>query len=364
MRTRLLLLATGLIAVALATVGFYAFRNTFADRFEYIYFAQGTQLSIQDAGKLERALKSDPGSFADRMELLAFYSFKIFRDGLTPEELANRREYTLWVIEHQPTSTFASNYAAAFNGDDRDPEGLQQGKKLWLRQVQARPTDTRILYNAGRFFSFVDDWNQSEKLLERAYTIDPGNHDIASFLAGIYWRDARHSSTAEQVASMAAKSLNVYAQALSDTHDQRARLYDLPEAAQAAFEAGEYQRAIAYSKEAFSLGDKPECLDDNADAIHYGNIVLGRIALRQGDVVSASAYLLKAATVKGNPHLDTFGPNMMLAKELFEKGERESVVKYFDLCGKFWKDNDGKLGQWRSAVLAGNSPDFGANLRY
>lgn len=363
MRTRFLFAATFLVIVS-AAIGLYVLRNTFADRFEFIYFARGTQLSKQNADKLEGDLRSDPGSLADRIELLAFYSFKIYRDGLTPGELANRREYTLWVIEHQPTSTFASDFATAFNGDDRDPEGLQQGKKLWLQQVQARPTNTRILYNAGRFFSFVDDWQQSEALLERAYAIEPENHDIASFLAGIYWRDAKHSSTAEQVTGMAAKSLKIFAQALNDTHDPRARLYDLPEAAQAAFEAGEYQRAAAYSREALSLADRPEYANNNADAIHYGNIVLGRIALQQGDVATASAYLLKAATVKGNPHLDTFGPNMILAKELLDKGERKSVVEYFDLCGKFWTNDDGKLSQWRSIVLAGSSPDFGANLRY
>src|SRR5258708_35409973 len=125
MRTRLLLLAATLLAVVSVFVGFYALRNIIADRFEFIYFARGTQLAKPDAGKLERDLKSDPGSLADRIELLAFYSFKIYKDGLTPEELANRREYTFWIIRHHPTSTFASNYAAAFDGDDRDPEGLQ-----------------------------------------------------------------------------------------------------------------------------------------------------------------------------------------------------------------------------------------------
>jgi hypothetical protein len=55
---------------------------------------------------------------------------------------------------------------------------------------------------------------------------------------------------------------------------------------------------------------------------------------------------------------------MIFAKELLEKGKRKSVMEYVDLCGKFWTNDDGKLGQCRSTVLAGNSPDFGANLRY
>ncbi len=363
MRARVALLSVAVVAVASVIVG-YSLRDSLTDRLAFIYFGRGAQLSKQGADKLELDLKSDPNSFADRIELLTFYSFKITGDGLTPEELANRREHILWVIAHQPASTFAADHSAAFDPYGRDPEGLQQGKRLWLQQVQTKPTDTRILYNAGRFFAWVDDWKQSEELLERAYAIKPTTHDIASFLAGLYWRDAKHSSTSEQVAGMAAKSLEVFEQALNDTHDPRERLNDLPDAAQAAFEAGEYERAAAYSKELLSLAEQPEYADNNSDAIHYGNIVLGRIALRQGDVTAASAYLLKAVKIKGNPHLDTFGPNMMLAKELLEKGERKSVLEYFDLCGKFWGDDDKKLVQWRSAVISGSDPGFAANLRY
>jgi tetratricopeptide (TPR) repeat protein len=357
------LLGVALVAVASVVVG-YTVRDSLTDRLAFIYFGRGTQLSKEGADKLEQQLKSDPNSFADRIELLAFYSFKITGDGLTPEELANRRDHILWVIEHQPASTFAADHAAAFDPYGRDSQGLQQGKSLWLQQVQAKPTNARILYNAGRFFAWADDWKQSEELMERAYAIKPTTHDIASFLAGLYWRDARHSSTSEQVASMAAKSLKVFEQALDDTHDPRERLNDLPDAAQAAFEAGEYERAATYSKEELGVAGQPGYGENNADAIHYGNIVLGRIALRQGDVTAASAYLLKAAEIRGNPHLDTFGPNMMLAKELLEKGERKSVLEYFDLCGKFWADNDKKLDQWRSAVTSGSDPDFAANLRY
>jgi tetratricopeptide (TPR) repeat protein len=151
---------------------------------------------------------------------------------------------------------------------------------------------------------------------------------------------------------------------LSDAHDSRERFYDLPDAAQASLEAGEYERAASYSKEVLSLAQQSDYIDNNADAIHYGNIVLGRIALAKGDIATASTYLLKAGMTKGNPHLDTFGPNMMLAKELLGKGERKPVLEYFDLCGKFWTRDNEKLSQWRSAVLAGKNPDFGANLRY
>jgi tetratricopeptide (TPR) repeat protein len=358
-----LLLSTVLLFLFAFFLIYHIFRNDVADHTSFLLFSRGTQLSTQAAGKLEEALKSDQGNLADRIELLAFYSSKSYKEGLTPEDLTNRREHILWVIDHQPSSTFASSPEASFM-DDRDPEGISLGKKLWSQQVQANPANSRILYNAGRFFSWSDDWQQSEQFLERAYATDPKNHDIAAFLAAIYWRDARKSESAERLTTFALKSLKVYEQALKDASSARERLHDLPEVAQAAFEAGEYSRAAEYSEEALDLAAQPEYSSDKADALHYSNIVLGRIDLRQGDSRDASAHLLKAAAITGNPHLDTFGPNMILAKELLDKGNQQSVLAYFDLCSKFWKDDDGKLAAWRAAVLSGKSPDFGANLRY
>src|SRR5581483_884156 len=107
-----------------------------------------------------------------------------------------------WVITHQPSSKFAASPEAAFTDEGLDPEGVRQGKQLWLQQIQARPTDTRILYNAGRYFAWGDDWQQSQELMERAYAITPGNHEVASFLAGLYWRNASHSPTGEQMSAL------------------------------------------------------------------------------------------------------------------------------------------------------------------
>lgn len=62
--------------------------------------------------------------------------------------------------------------------------------------------------------------------------------------------------------------------------------------------------------------------------------------------------------------MNSFGPNMLLAKELLEKGERETVLEYFKLCGKFWDLGEEKLAEWSELVKQGKTPDFGANLKY
>lgn len=51
-----------------------------------------------------------------------------------------------------------------------------------------------------------------------------------------------------------------------------------------------------------------------------------------GCVDAAKAYLLATGKSQGSPQLNSFGPNMSLAKDLFEAGERQAVVTFFDDC--------------------------------
>jgi hypothetical protein len=96
--------------------------------------------------------------------------------------------------------------------------------------------------------------------------------------------------------------------------------------------------------------------------VHHGNLILGRIALRDGDMEKAKEHLLAAGQTPGSPQLNSFGPNMALARELLEKGEKQAVLEYFERCGSFWKRAE--LESWARDVKAGEIPDFGANLDY
>ena len=143
------------------------------------------------------------------------------------------------------------------------------------------------------------------------------------------------------------------------------RMWPLGQAAMASVDVGDYGKARRYADELLRLShdlfpkDKPD-----ADGIHKGNLVLGRLALRAGNAPEAKAYLLESARVGGSPALDSFGPNMILAKELLDRGEREVVLEYFDLCGKFWEHGRDRLAEWKKQVEAGEIPDFGANMGY
>jgi hypothetical protein len=100
------------------------------------------------------------------------------------------------------------------------------------------------------------------------------------------------------------------------------------------------------------------------NAIHKANLALGYLALRQNHIPEANDYLLRAGKTPGSPQLNSFGPNMTLAQALFERGERKSLLEYFDLCSHFWEMHDGKLREWAALVKENVEPNFGANLLY
>lgn len=138
----------------------------------------------------------------------------------------------------------------------------------------------------------------------------------------------------------------------------------LPRLSKAAYASGDSNRAIAYASELLSSAlvhsrDWPQ-----GEAVFYGNLISGRVALARGDVASAKSHLLAAGLTPGSPALDTFGPNMALARDLLKQGAQDEVIQFLSECGRFWKMDDGRLSGWTAAIKQGKLPDFGANLNY
>ena len=79
------------------------------------------------------------------------------------------------------------------------------------------------------------------------------------------------------------------------------------------------------------------------NAIAHANQVLGRIALSKGDVAEAKKRLLASADSQGSPQLNSFGPNFSLARELAEKGERDTVIAFLDSVARFWANPNERI---------------------
>jgi len=142
-----------------------------------------------------------------------------------------------------------------------------------------------------------------------------------------------------------------------------ARFYALSDLAKAAFAAGDSDKAEYYGRELLSLAPQYQKNWNYGNAVFFGNMIIGRVALkRDKNPFLAKRSLLASAETAGSPTLNSFGPNMSLAKDLLSLGERDTVLEFFALCRKFWKSE--KLDDWAATVRGGGMPDFGANLMY
>ena len=142
------------------------------------------------------------------------------------------------------------------------------------------------------------------------------------------------------------------------------RFHFLKHVAKCAFDDGDFELARQLATETLELAQRfPE--DWNyGNAVHDGNVVLGRLALLDGNSELAIEHLQKAGQTPGSPQLNSFGPNMTLARDLLQNGGWDPVYDYLEQCRVFWKLERGRIDRWQELVLAKQVPDFGANLYF
>jgi hypothetical protein len=159
---------------------------------------------------------------------------------------------------------------------------------------------------------------------------------------------------------------------LSVATNEMERFYALGSAARNVLRDGKVEEAEALATELARLAPKHKQDWNYGNAIADSNEVLGQIALSKGDVGEAKKHLLASADSKGSPQLNSFGPRFVLARELAEKGERETVIAYLDSVARFWanpeertepnskrlaSENLKELESWKEQLRDGKVPD-------
>lgn len=314
----------------------------------------GRTLSADEANKLEKTLATNPNDVAARVSLIAYYS--------TSQDDSSRTrkgDQALWFIRNMPDSEILKRIVQ-IRLDPVLDKAFPEAKQLWLDNLNKYQGNTTVIENAADFFA-INDKSFAEKLIKEAARLEPNNPRWPLELGQELMLEMQ-STKGEARRDLAAAAYEQYSLAYSMSKgiaEKSSLLIRLPVAA---FEAGDLKHAREWAAEILNqAGDKQNPL--LADAVHHAQIVLGRLALVNGDVQEAKERLLLAGQTAGSPSLKSFGPNMSLAEDLLEKGERETVIKYFDECATFWMHKE-KLDQWTSEVKAGHTPQFGPNLVY
>ena len=312
----------------------------------------GSRISAGEAAQLEKTLAERPDDYSARVQLLGYY---FLQHSVAARE--TRTKHVMWMIQNHPGAKLAGSPYSTLN-PIRDAGSYERAKDLWLQQIEFHAHDPQILGNAARFF-LISDRERAEDLLKEAQSLDPANPEWAQQLGHLYALDT-NSKSAQSRKERAGQSVEQLEAALAVADGARRRAM-LPQAAKAAFEAGDFDSARSYAVELVEATDETSW--NHGNAVHHGNLILGRLALKSGDVELAKLHLIEAGKTTGSPQLNSFGPNMTLAKELLEREERKSVLEYIALCGKFWSEHD-QLEAWAGEVEAGRIPHFGANLSY
>ena len=313
---------------------------------------RGREVTANVVSELEQAVQYEPGNVALRLLLLNYYR-------RAPAELGGRdqyRQHVRWVVENRPD-------VAVVMGPEIDLDPKQDAsvyteiRHVWLRHIDARQSNAAFIGQAARHFCFREP-ELAETLLTKAQALEPENPR---------WREERahllslHQPIAKKLERKTSE-LSELEEALRLTKKGHKRIPILVDLARAALEEGDVNKAHAYAGESLEESAKLNLCKE--EATHYGNLVLGRLALKAGNVDIARRHLLESARTSGSPVQRSFGPNMMLAKELLDIGERSAVIEYLKLCTRFWQTPDHRAEQWIDAIERGLTPDFGANLQY
>src|SRR6266700_911055 len=300
---------------------------------------------------LEDQIQGNPGETALREKTIdCYFNAQIRAQFSSPSglELEKARvEHVLWLIQHAPDKKFAHHVP---NSSFASAEHYIRVRRAWMNQAQTHPDDANVLASAAQFMD-SDDREMAEELASKAHNLAPGNPQVTCILAEVHERTMNQQP--ELKVKMAQQALELREQVWNTTPRQHGKsdVLALQQLARDAFEAGENVKAQKYAEELSR--------HDDSDAIHHGNLILGRLALKNGNTEEAKKRLLMAGTVSGSPVLGSFGPNMMLAQELLQKGEQEVVLQYFDECQKFWKNDRNQLAKWRQAIHQDRIPNFG-----
>ena len=315
----------------------------------------GGQMSSADKVAIEEQVAKNPNDVDSRTKLLGYYFIKGRQEA---DAKSNRPRHIVWLIENAPESEVLG---LPYSGLDKilEKESYDRARQAWLKIINGSPENLPVLRNASAFF-LLQDRQLSEELLLKGQTLDAKDPKWPASLGQLYSLGLMSLPAGPVRTATADKAFRRFRVAydLSKGEEQDSLLASL---AKTALAAGLNDDAKTF---AAKMLDDDTAGWNRGNQIHHGNLILGQIALADGNVEEAKSRLLLAGKTPGSPQLNSFGPNMQLAKELLERNETAVVLEYFELCKKFWKSPHQKLDDWTKDVKANRIPQFGANLAY
>ena len=317
-------------------------------------------LTPEQAASLEKKLEHDPHDLVSRTRLLRYYfgSYRFSDRSVRKQMEKAQTRHILWLIRNRPEARVLGSPVGTIDLVF-DPEGYAEGKNAWLDRLHREPANLKVLEHAANFFTHTDK-DLGFELLQQAQSLDVGNPKWSRDLGHMYSLEIIGEDSPEMITEFADKALVQFERAyeLSDGPWRTGLVKDL---AQMATTANQHGKAREYAQ-ALLTHDTTDW--NSRDHHHHGHLVLGSIALAEGDIEESKRRLLAAGESMASLEPNAVEPNMSLARELLKKGEKEVVLEYLSLCSRSWERGRDKLEKWSVLIQAGLEPDFGGNLHY
>jgi hypothetical protein len=120
----------------------------------------------------------------------------------------------------------------------------------------------------------------------------------------------------------------------------------------AEFDAGDDQAAERDSRRLLQIAG------NNANVYSVAETVLGRLAAAKGDLNEAKARLTASIAMPDSIKNASFQPNMTLAQDLYEAGEKDAVIQFLEASRNVWKFDRGRIDRMISFVKKAPSVDL------
>lgn len=310
-------------------------------------------MDAAEATRLELLLKTNPADVDTRTKLLGYYGQRSYSDA---DACQRKTAHALWMIQYRPEAEITGTPFCLVHRF-LDAGGYRKAKALWNKHVRRRSGNTAALANAAHFHS-TDDNRAAISILKRLQQMEPRNPDWRERLGQIYCLQSGVRPGLKHNKAAAMRALMQWEMALALQKDDLYRFYLLTKMAPIAVDAGSLPKAFRYATRLLRSASKYRKDWNHGNALHHAHSALGRVALRRKRIPDAKKHLVASARTKGSPQLNSFGPTFDLAAELLARGEGKTVVRYLELCRKFWNMGEKSIDAWTRGIRESGKTDF------
>lgn len=332
------------------------------------------KLKPAEVRRMEAKLVTDENDSESRMRLIRHYAG--FNTKKTPATEKGHLQHRLWLVRNRPEVSDYEIYGWHTPQYDSASSEYLPLKTEWLARVEADKKNSKIRLNAVGFVK-QNDPEVAEKLAVAGSEIEPDNYKFPLLLTELKAAQLEgfdQKISPEKRISTAEKLLNYGETALKMIKSERSEERDadrsvlLKRLCGAAIESGKLERAAALATELILDFGQSSTDFGYDEAAHVGNITLGRVEFAKNNIEKAGDHLLIAIRAPLRKDYNSIEKiDMRLAKELYEKGEKEIVLEYLRLClnlgnlkeyPESHEDEIKALKLWQEQIGKGIKPSF------